>query len=304
MKIIFQGKTWLIFLALLAVLVTLIWPRINIKEMSVSIPIRYTDVPDHLTLLHPPAKVIEVVVRGPKSKIKKMSQSADIFYPLDLSETRFGMNAFPVKTDHIPLPKGVFVLRSNLSLIVVKMDRQVQKQIPIRVVLSGKPGPGFVIADSTIEPPTAALCGPESLIAPIKEIKTKPIDIGGIKESFEKAVHPDLFEETALCPPDQVFLSKIFIEEKIIIKTLAQIPVTGKNTPYPYAVTPDAIELEIKGPQNIIDGISKGSGVTVFVDLADAKPGIYVRYATIELPVGVILIRVAPEIFTITVSKP
>jgi hypothetical protein len=39
------------------------------------------------------------------------------------------------------------------------------------------------------------------------------------------------------------------------------------------------------------------------VDLADLKPGVYVRRASISLPLRITLVKANPELFTVTVTK-
>jgi hypothetical protein len=43
---------------------------------------------------------------------------------------------------------------------------------------------------------------------------------------------------------------------------------------------------------------------SVYVDLSKLEPGVYVRRATIALPLNTTLVGVDPEIFTVNVTKP
>ena len=296
-------KRWLAILGLLIMSSAVLWPRLNIKEVPLSIRIQYANIPDGLTIIAPPTRVIEVVVRGAKSKIKKILKTDTINYELDLSDAELGMNAFPVQLEDIVLPKGVSVLRSNLSLIIVKVDNLIQKELPVRVVLSGKPGPGYIIADSVVEPSKVTLAGPETILGPLTETKTKPIEITGAKDSLKKSAMLDLPEDVHAQQPENTIITHIYIEEKIIIKSFQQVKIVGKDTAYHYHVTPSTLDLSVKGPQKLVEKLSPETGLAVFIDLKGINPGVYVRYATIKVPVGVTLVSVKPEIYTVAISE-
>lgn len=53
----------------------------------------------------------------------------------------------------------------------------------------------------------------------------------------------------------------------------------------------------------MIEKLSTTEDVEVFLDLKDLKPGVYVRHATIRLPVNITLVDVEPEIFTVKLES-
>ena len=303
MRLIRLKNKWLAIVGLLIVSSAILWPRLNIKEISLSIRIQYANLPEGLVVIAPPTRAIEVVVRGPKSKIKEILKNSTLIYELDLSGAEIGMNAFPVQLEEIVLPSGVRVLHTNLSLIIVKVDKLIQKELPVRVVLSGKPGPGYMIADSVVEPSQVKLTGPQTILGPLTEAKTKPIEINGVKDSINKKGMLDLPEDVHAVLPENTINAHIYIEEKIIIKSFNQIKINGRDTAYRYEVTPATLDLSVRGPQNLVDKLSPENGLDVFIDLKDIKPGVYVRYAVIKVPVGITLVSVKPEIYTVAVSK-
>jgi len=98
-----------------------------------------------------------------------------------------------------------------------------------------------------------------------------------------------------------VIHAEIFLKEKFSTKKFSNIPVKGKNTKYSYSITPSEINVEIKGPENILEKIKEK--INVYVDLKGLKPGIYVRRAVITLPVKTTLSGVEPEIFTVKIVQ-
>jgi YbbR domain-containing protein len=124
-----------------------------------------------------------------------------------------------------------------------------------------------------------------------------------LSESFKKEIALDLSENIKSVAHSGIVLAEIFIKEKIGTKKITDIFVQGKDTEYVYSIKPTAIEIEVKGPVNIVEKLIKDKGVEVYVDLKGLKPGIYIRRATITLPVKTTLISVKPEIFTVTIQR-
>jgi YbbR domain-containing protein len=99
-------------------------------------------------------------------------------------------------------------------------------------------------------------------------------------------------------------MAEIYFAAKVVTKRFAGILVQGQNAPAPYEfnISPGTLTLEIKGPLNIIDNLQPQKDIQVFVELKNLKPGVYVRRATISLPVKTTLVNVEPELFTVKIS--
>ena len=176
--------------------------------------------------------------------------------------------------------------------------------MPVKIAYSGKPAAGFTVAGALAKPFSLNLRGPETILDPIEEILTKPIHIKGLSASLKKEIAVDLPENIEIVAHSGIILAEVVIEEKIVTKKITDITVMGKGTTYEYSIKPPAIDIEVKGPENIIEKLLKETGVKVYVDLKGLNPGVYIRRATIPLPVKTTLIRVKPEIFTVKIDAP
>jgi len=221
---------------------------------------------------------------------------------LDLSGVEVGIRSIPIDQDRIPLPKGISIVRVNPSFITVKVEKEIQKEVPVIISFSGKPAPGFIVSSATAKPSSVTLKGPESILAPVVKALSEPIDIKGLSESFKKEIALDLAEDLEGDSPSKLVLAEILIEEKIASRKFNDIPLEGKGTPHIYSITPPAINIEVQGPVNILEKLNTENGLKVYVDLKDLKPGVYVRRATITLPVKTTLVGVKPELFTVKIE--
>jgi len=186
--------------------------------------------------------------------------------------------------------------------LTVRIANKVKKKLPVIISFSGKPAAGFIVAGATAKPLSVILQGPENILGPMDKVLTKPIDIKGLAEPFKKEVVLNLAEDLEIISPSGIILAEVSIEENIVTKKFNNIQVEGKNSPFMYNIMPPTINIEVKGPVNIIEKLHKDKGIEVYVDLKGLKHGVYVRRAAITLPVKTTLIGVKPELFTVKIS--
>jgi YbbR domain-containing protein len=272
-----------------------------LQETDIFIPVDSGQIPAGLTITGPLLKGIEVHVRGSKSTIRTLSD-LKIRYVLDLSGVKVGTNSIPIKKDRITLPEGVSIVRINPTFLIVRIANKIKKKLPVIITFSGKPAAGFIVAGATAKPLSIILQGPENILGPMDKVLTKPIDIKGLAESFKKEVVLNLAADLEIISPSEIILAEVSIQENIVTKKFNNIQVEGKNSPFMYSIMPPTINIEVKGPVNIIEKLHKDKGIEVYVDLKGLKHGVYVRRATITLPVKTTLIGVKPELFTVKIS--
>jgi YbbR domain-containing protein len=199
------------------------------------------------------------------------------------------------------MPGGTQITRVSPAYLIVKIDRLLKKQVPVKVAVSGEPAGSYSINGMLAKPSSILICGPETTVGLVDEIFTKPIDVSTRSESFKKEIAVDLAEGVEICSSSNIVLAEIYFVAKVATKRFAGIFVQGKNALYDFNITPDTLTLEIKGPLNIINNLQPQKDIRVFVELANLKPGVYVRRAAISLPVKTTLVNVEPELFTVKI---
>jgi len=292
---------WIAAAIALGICVVYLWPA-SVSRTDIFIPVAPVNIPEGLILSPPIPKGIELRVSGPSSVIKSLKDHA-LTYTLDLSHSGVGDGQIPVREDIIALPANVTIEKVTPSFLSVSIEPESLKIVPIKVSLSGKPAAGFRVAKVTVSPAAVTLKGPKSLLDPITDIQTKPVEINGAVESFKKETTLHLAEGISPSGPLEVILVELTIQQKMDTRNISDIRIKGLHSPYPYQISPDRIEIKVKGPENELDKLNAGESIDVHIDLKDLQPGIYMKPATILLPVGITLIQVEPEIFTVEILK-
>ena len=297
-----QNKVkWLTVSLVIGIFAYFFLPAASLNETDISISVGFDKIPSGLTITSFSPKNIEVRVRGPKSAIKNISNKK-LQYTANLSDISAGLNSIAVNLEHI-FPENFSIITVTPPFLNVFADIEIYKKVPVEVFYTGNPASNFFVSDTLTKPSSLILRGPEKILHPIEKVLTKPVDINGISISFKKEITLDLPEDIAIVFPSGVIHAEIILKEKLAIKKFSNIPVNGKNTRYSYSITPFTINIEIKGPVNILEKLKAKEEINVSVDLKGLKPGIYVRRAAITLPVKTALARAEPEIFTVKIVQ-
>jgi YbbR domain-containing protein len=297
--------TWLISMMALVLISILLWFRLNTHEAQCVVSVKLQNIPSGLTVVGDWTKSLEVKISGSKSKIGPIVENNNFTYLLDLSGAKEKVNTIEIDQGHFPFPKGISIESVTPSFLTLRMDNEIKKSLPVKIIFSGKPVAGFFIADAVADPDEIILMGPESVLESLQQVKTKPMDVTDAQEAIQKEVMLDLPENVAVLFPEKGITASIFIEENIVIREMNDLPVQGKDTQWPYSITPSTISLKVKGHEKDLEKLSSkiDGSLEVFVDLKELKPGVYVRYATILLPGNVTLVGVEPTIFTVKLEK-
>lgn len=271
-------------------------------EAEIKIPFLGVNITPGLIMTGPSTQGIEIRVAGSTEHMQVL-QEAHLQYELDLSDLNNGIHIIPIIQAQIRLPKGISIVKLNTPTITIRIDKEIKKEVPIVVFVEGEAAPGFQITGASASPEKAVLRGPQFILDNIEHIATNPIDIAGVAEPFKKEITLNLMESVTVLFPADPILAQIDIAERMINRSFIDLPLVGRNTLLSYSITPPVISLDVKGPANIVNVLETSEAFMVYLDLEGLKPGVFVRRATIVLPVTTALVGVSPEIFTVTLKE-
>ncbi|MBW1742730.1 MAG: hypothetical protein JRJ47_04775 [Deltaproteobacteria bacterium] len=271
-------------------------------EIALTVSVRFKHVPDDLIALHTEVPVLEALLEGPSGTLEEVKNSG-LSYDVDLSAATPGPLLVKIFPDQIEVPRRVSVIRIEPSSFAVTIDNRMEKIVPVVPDLNEDPTPGYIISRVVADPSLVQLSGPMSVLEAMSAVRTTPINVGGLTETTKKEVALNLNHDPHVQAIGTNLVNvEIVVEQKIVEKRL-DMPVHVMAGNLKYVITPDRIELLLRGPVNTLKKLSQENGVQVYVDLAGLKPGTYVRPATIEPPLDTTLVKAKPEVFTVEVFE-
>jgi YbbR domain-containing protein len=185
-------ENWLLKLLALAFALTLWFFVMGERKLEVgyAVPLELKNVPKGLMVANEVPSLIDVRISGPRTLLMNLRPS-DISISVDLSDLQPGVTSFKRLEERLNIPSGLKVTRLSPSFVDVKLDRIKEKEVPVKVDLTGTPAEGFRVADITAKPSEVAVRGAESELKDIAEVETDPVQVNGVKESFTLMVPVD-----------------------------------------------------------------------------------------------------------------
>jgi YbbR domain-containing protein len=272
------------------------------KEADLFVPILFKNVPEQWAVSSPGVKGLDLRVRGTQSGLYTLMKEPQA-YQMDLSGISAGMKQIPIDPASLTLPRGVSIVQLHPESITVKVEEKTTKILPVAVRIAGEPLSGYHVTHLDAEPKEILVSGPEKRLAPLSSAPTQPVDISQRSGSFKKETGFDLPEQIKVVSATSFVTAQITIDEKVMIMTFRNIPVKWRHTAYDVWLTPPAIDIDVKGTERILSRLGAEKRIDAYVDLEGLAPGVYVRRAVIDLPIGTSLAGASPELFTVTVKK-
>ena len=181
-------------MAISIVLAIVLWSFVGGEQTvdkNVMIPVEVINLPRQLVISNQFKKEIEVAVNGPRSMILEIDNKK-ITRQIDLSKATPGTTVITNDVDSIPVPRGVTVLRVQPSSIILSLDKLIQKKFPINPVTTGTPSAGHILKGLRMDPDEIAITGPETVLTQYDVLRTKVININGLRKSVQQQVPLDL----------------------------------------------------------------------------------------------------------------
>jgi YbbR domain-containing protein len=98
------------------------------------------------------------------------------------------VTSFKRLDETLNIPGGLKITRISPSYVDVKLERVRERNVPVRVVLSGEPAPGFLVKSANAKPNRVVIIGAESEIKAVSGVVTEGIDITYVQENFTQTV--------------------------------------------------------------------------------------------------------------------
>ncbi|KPA14627.1 hypothetical protein MHK_005161 [Candidatus Magnetomorum sp. HK-1] len=295
--------TWMLLTAFILIGICIYYYKHRYQPITKDILIKldWSQKPDDLKLVSKVIDNLTVSVKGHKYIVEPLDEQERI-YPIDFSKPQTGTVFMAIDPLRLKFPDGVEIEKINPKALTFRMERIVEKDIPVRLSVSGTPAETCVLSEIYLKPGVIVYTGPEYLIKDLHEIYTRSLSLNGVYESFSKELPLEIDESIIPYVSMRIVRVDVTLNEKIETQEYKNISVRGKNTPYRYKIRPSTVDLTFEGKLQALKQL-KSESISVYVDLKSLKPGVYARRVKIEVPGNVSLTDVRPEVFTVTLFK-
>jgi YbbR domain-containing protein len=141
--------------------------------------------PNNLDISNEPPRTIDVELTGSRERLNNMRLS-DLVATVDISDNPAGERIVRLNNErvHMDLPDGVKIDSFKPTTIPIRLEPNLERQLPVDIKLEGQPAAGFELVSSTAQPSEINVNGPASLIEKLQRAPTELISIEGKKGNF------------------------------------------------------------------------------------------------------------------------
>jgi YbbR domain-containing protein len=182
-------ENWLLKLVSLAFALVLWFFVMGESRMEVNyiVPLEYQNLPKGLMIANEVPTSVALRISGPRALQGNLSPG-DIRLAVDLTGLSAGVTSFKRLEENLNIPSGLKITRISPSYVDVKLERVRERSVPVRVVLTGEPAPGFIVKTAVASPDKVTVSGAESELKGVSEVVTEAIDLTHVQESFSQTV--------------------------------------------------------------------------------------------------------------------
>ncbi len=128
---------------------------------------------------------VTLVVTGDKGKIDQI-RNENLIVSLDLTSVQSGERIVQLTPENVSveLPSGVKLEEIQPGKIAIKLEKVMERDVPVKAETEGAMAEGFEIYSTTVVPQNVRVRGPESSIKLLDSISTEKINVEGRQEDF------------------------------------------------------------------------------------------------------------------------
>jgi YbbR domain-containing protein len=255
------------------------------------VPVSYRDLPLGFILTNPHPDSVSIQVTGPRTLLS-IIDPARLTLRLDLTGVGIGQASFKISPDSFPVPRHTEVTSIVPSQIVLDIDKNVSREVPIHLVVTGEPGDGYRIAGSEAVPAHITIRGPSRALAHVDQVETEPLSAAGLTGDLTRSVDLMSPSNAVRLEPDEV-TARITVAEAIVDHEFRGIPIAVRDTGLRYRMDPHRVSLVLRGPSLSLAKLDLKTAA--YIEAAGFGPGLYSVPVQLNLPDGVALVRQSPE---------
>lgn len=244
----------------------------------------------------------QVTVTGPSTAVKKVvgvrvdvQLDSPIDFDRELQGTAVDASGQPVT--------GVTLVPRTIHVTIPIITNKQSRTVPINVVFTGTPAPGFRLASVDTSPLAVTLGGDIDQLAALTTADTAPISIDGATR--------DVVQKVALALPAGVTA----LDTTMVSVTAHIQPVTetrtytaglrldGGDPNYEYALSTQSVLLTVFGSSADLDRLGSAA-ITVGIDVSGMTPGRHQVSVVPTLSSAVTVVSIEPTTVTVTVVAP
>ncbi|MDD4735889.1 MAG: CdaR family protein [Kiritimatiellae bacterium] len=249
--------------------------------------------------------LVDVVFRGSRDDLLRL-EHGNIELLLDLRGREFaGSSEVRLKPDMVLYPGNARPVEIEPPNVVIQLDRQATRLVPVKVDVQGEPPDGFEMEIAQADPATVQISGPKKMIDTVNWIRTVPVPLEARRQSFRERLEMVQPGETWVARMDPPRVNaRVTIRERSEVRQFKAMDVQALLNPQvdgtSIAISPISVIINIKGGTARVQDLKK-TDIVPYVDCRQMVPGSqYDIPVKVQLPDGITLDHIDPAVVSVT----
>jgi YbbR domain-containing protein len=239
------------------------------SEMGISAPLELQNFPKDLEVTGEPVDAVEVRLRASPGIIQRIGPG-DVSAQVDLAGLQEGEHIIHLTDKSVRMPFGVKVVKITPSLLTLNLERTLQKVVPVRPRLLGRPAPGFEVGEIRAEPSEVRIAGPRSRVQAMESAFTEPLSVEGAQSNVSDVVNMGLDDPLLRVLGSPRVRATVRIQEVEGERALDGLAVEARGGDAP--LRPATVRVTVAGPASLLASLTSAD-VRPWVDLKAVEPG-------------------------------
>jgi YbbR domain-containing protein len=272
-------------------------------ERGLRVPLEFQQFPSGIEMMGEAPSLVDVRVRGGTSTLSRLGPG-DIVAQLDLKAARVGRRLYQITPEQVRVPFGVQVIQVTPPTIVLAFEISATRQVPVVPELEGEPAPGFVVGETTVDPLTVDVVGPQSAIARVGQATTEPVSVAGARAAVKDSVTIGLLDSSLRLKTPRMAQVTVDIIPGPVERSFRERPVHLKNLGNNLVAraTPNAVDVVLRGSREGVGGVDTDE-VMASVDLTGLGAGTYTLPVHVDSPQRAGVARVLPATLQVIINS-
>jgi YbbR domain-containing protein len=150
-----------------------------VSEISVRVPIEFSEPPKDLDYTSDSTPQAQVRLRGPARLLRDLQQES-VHVVINLRGAAPGEHTYDITAAEVQVPQNVDVLQITPSQLRLDFDTPETRQVPVKPRIVGTLPPRYGIESMIAVPSTITITGPSRHVDAVDSALTDAVDITGI----------------------------------------------------------------------------------------------------------------------------
>jgi YbbR domain-containing protein len=206
---------------------------------------------------------------------------------------------------YVKAPSHAHAVQFDPPEITVIMDREVERVLPVKVVLEGELPQGVQMEQAVCTPATVKVRGAERLLSELEQVRTVPVGLDGRYNSFKTHVAIASTGQPWTVLPERV-TAEVSLVERVASRRIENStvrPLVASDDTRAIKIRPEKVTVTLRGsPQRVADLNERD--VYTYIDCTDLiEPADYQVSVRADVPSGLQVEKIEPAAVQVTVKK-